>query len=283
MTAAGQPQTFEQFVASLGPLTSPESVVPPEREIVIRTAVQALQELPVVDRAQLAKLVRSHPEWVPVLGLVIGLSQEQLKNHLRYTTQSSAWLTLARKNPERLVEVLDTEELRLVQLVEAQRKGSYTLADVLIARAGTRERAGRAVNRGRKLENLVEEIIKLLGLKYDTRTRFVGTRGEDAPCDFAIPGGKEKARIVVAVKGFDSTGSKLSAAVDEIDLMGRKRRPDQYVYAVVDGIGWLNRQADLRRIFEHLQDHRIDGLYTLASLPEFESDLVNAAKRLEML
>lgn len=280
---AGQPQTFEQFVASLGPLSSPESIVPPEREIVIRTAVEALQELASVDRAQLANLVRSHPEWVPVLGLLIGLSQEQLKNHLRFTMKSSAWLTLARRNPDRLIEVLDTTDLRLVELVEAQRKGSYTLADVLIARAGARERAGRAVSRGRKLENLVEEIIKLLKLKYDTRTRFIGSRGEDAPCDFAIPGGKDQARIVIAVKGFDSTGSKLSAAVDEIDLMGRKRRPDQYVYAIVDGIGWLNRQADLRRIFEHLQDRRIDGLYTLASLPEFESDLANAAKRLEML
>lgn len=263
-------------MATITRLTAPESALPADREAKIRSAAELLEGLPKVDRPTLARLVRGDPAMVPVLGLVLGLSQEQLRNHLRYRTGSSAWTTLAQRDPDRLIEVLS--ELQLLKQLEVQRRGSYTFADVLIARAGSRERAGRAIGRGRQLEDIVESLIRSLGLPYRSRTRFVGTRGEDAPCDFAIPDG-EHARIVVAVKGFDSTGSKLSAAVDEIDLMARKRRPAQFVYAVVDGIGWLNRQADLRRIFALFESSAIDGLYSLARVADLERDLRDAARR----
>ena len=85
------------------------------------------------------------------------------------------------------------------------------------------------------------------------------------------------------MKGFNSTGSKLSDAVREILEMADVRLPSQYVYVVIDGIGWKNRQADLRRIFELWENRTIDGLYTLAHLPQFQADLTAAALRLDLL
>jgi hypothetical protein len=275
-------RTFDEFVGTLAPLTSPEASVSPEREVAIREAVAAVEVLPTVDRASLAALVHDHPEWVPVLGLVIGLSQEQLKNQLRYHAQTSSWRRLARDDADRLIAILDSADMRIVEQLDRQRQGSYTFADVLIARAGSRERAGRAITRGRQLEDLVEAVVQRLNVTYETRTRFLGRGGEDAPCDVAIPEGGEYAAIVIAVKGFDSTGSKLTDAVREVVDMAQKRRPRQFVYAVVDGIGWLNRQADLRRIYKQWEDNNIDGLYTLATFAEFEEDLTQAVQRLGM-
>lgn len=82
------------------------------------------------------------------------------------------------------------------------------------------------------------------------------------------------------MKGFNSTGSKLTDAVREIETMADSRHPHQFVFAVIDGIGWKSRQADLRRIYELWDRRSIDGLYTLSHLERFESDLRSAAARL---
>ncbi len=275
-----EPRTFDEFVATLAPLTTPDAAVPPEREVLIREAIAAFEAMPVIDRQALSAVVRAHPEWVPVLGLVIGLSQEQLKNQLRFRAQTSSWSKLARADPDGLVALLDSGELRIVEQLNSQLRGAYTFADVVLARAGSRERAGRAVSRGRLLEDLVEDVVGRLGVTYESRTRYLGRSGEDAPCDFAIPEGGEYAGIVVAVKGFDSTGSKLTDAVREVVDMAQKRLPRQFVFAVVDGIGWLNRRSDLRRIFTQWEQRNIDGLYTLATFTDFERDLDEAARRL---
>src|SRR5262249_30719289 len=128
-----------------------------------------------------------------------------------------------------------------------------------------------------------EQVVQALGLPYAMRVRFSGQRGQDAPCDFAVPGGGQHALIVGAVKGFDSTGSKLSDAVREIEQMAAVRLPRQFVFAFVDGIGWLGRKADLRRIYKLWADHAIDGLYSLARRADFQQDLGDAARRLGLL
>ena len=83
---------------------------------------------------------------------------------------------------------------------------------------------------------------------------------------------------MVAAKGFDSTGSKLTAAYEEIAKMAAVRKPTQFVMAVVDGIGWKSRRADLRRIHDLWTTNDIDGLYTVSALNQFRNDLENAAR-----
>ena len=114
-------------------------------------------------------------------------------------------------------------------------------------------------------------------LPFAMRTRFVGARGQDAPCDLAVPTGGDQAQIVVAMKGFNSTGSKLTDAVREIEAMANVRLPTQFVFAVVDGIGWISRKKDLSRIYELWNSNTINGLYTLVHLERFQADLSRAA------
>jgi len=165
----------------------------------------------------------------------------------------------------------------LVRLVLIQRRRHYDFGDILVARAGTRRTAVSAGTSGRKLEDEIEAIADGLGLRSMVRTRFVGRNGRTAPCDLVIPD-SQNAAIVVAAKGFDSTGSKLTDAVREIEEMADVRLPRQFVMAVIDGIGWKNRLSDLRRIYALWSQQQIDGMYSLASFDRLRDDLESAAR-----
>lgn len=112
------------------------------------------------------------------------------------------------------------------------------------------------------------------------RTQFIGKGNLTAPCDFAIPSDGKDALIVGALKGFDSTGSKLSDAVREIQSMVNARTPRQFIYVVIDGLGWLRRRADLKKIYHLWETRMIDGIYTLKRLNAFRNDLLDALKRM---
>ncbi|HUC93969.1 MAG TPA: hypothetical protein VMS09_18460 [Paenibacillus sp.] len=165
---------------------------------------------------------------------------------------------------------------------ELNKRWSY--GDILLERHLWSKKSGASsVGRGRKIEDEVEKIAICLGLPYSMRTRFEGRGKETAPCDLAIPGGMDKAVIAIGMKGFNSTGSKLTDAVVEIEKMASVRLPHQYIYAVIDGIGWLSRQSDLKRIFALWDNKMIDGLYTLQHMEQLTVDLANAARRIGLL
>ncbi|MFI0193103.1 hypothetical protein ACH4PW_37010 [Streptomyces sp. NPDC017082] len=269
--------SFDEYLGSLGHLTAhvdPTASSPDAEEL--KTAAASLAGLPEVTRETLADWVQDHPSWVPALGLSVGLSQEKLKNQLNHHLGSSGWRTLAKTRPFELIDALD-EYFDVIRLVKAQRGRRYDFGDLLVARAGTRQTAARAGASGRKVEDDIEEIVAHLGLPYDVRTRFVGRGGRTAPCDLVIPNTSDAA-IAVAAKGFDSTGSKLTDAVREILEMAEVRTPRQFIIAVIDGIGWKMRQADLKRIYDLWASDQIDGMYTLATLDAFRSDVESAAQ-----
>ncbi len=272
--------TYDEYIASLSQLSQPfdPTILTREGEE-IRAIAEALEHLAVIDRPSLAAFIQEQPASVPVLDLAVGLTQEKLKIVLRHYLGSSAWVGLARSRPDEVIAILDNH-YDVVGLVTRQRGETYDFGDVLIARAGTRRTAASAGVTGRRVEDEIEIVARQLGLPRRARTRFEGRGGQTAPCDLAIPDGGRDARIVVAAKGFDSTGSKLSDAVREIEEMAEKRLPSQYVMAVVDGIGWKSRRSDLRRIYELRATQRIDGLYTLTGLAQFRTDLEDAARRL---
>jgi hypothetical protein len=269
--------TFEDYLASLGRLSAhvdPTASTP--EAVAIKAAATSLKALPVVEIGSIAQWVKDHPAWVPVLGLSVGLSQERLKNTLRHAFNTSGWTTLAKARSIDLVNLLDVE-FDLIRSLTVQRSRSYDFGDVLVARAGTRTTAVSARASGRRVEDEIEAIAVGLGLQCQTRTRFTGRNGRTAPCDLVIPSGAE-AEIAVAAKGFDSTGSKLTDAVREIEEMADVRLPRQFVIAVIDGIGWKSRQADLRRIFTLWENRQIDGMYTLVTLGVFRNDIEEAAR-----
>ncbi len=269
--------SFDEYQASLGHLTAhvdPTAATP--EAATLKEAAGSLANLPEISAATLSEWAHNHPFWVHALGLTVGLSQEKLKNVLRHHLGTSGWITLARERPDDLIAMLDTE-YDLVRQVAAQRARSYDFGDVLVARAGTRTFATRAGASGRKVEDDIEAIASDLGLPHETRTRFVGRNNRTAPCDLVIPDAAN-ALIVVAAKGFDSTGSKLTDAVREIEEMAEVRLPRQFCYAVIDGIGWKSRVSDLRRIYNLWQRQQINGMYTLTTLDRFRAELEEAAR-----
>ncbi|HEX4976563.1 MAG TPA: hypothetical protein VFV40_01745 [Nocardioides sp.] len=243
----------------------------------IREAGASLDRLPEVNEELLVEWVTVHPEAVNALGLTVGLSQEKLKNLLKVRFGSSSWARVAKGDPHGLVAWL-VEEFDLLVALEQQHNRTYTFGDVLAARGTSRQTATSAGVAGRSIEDAVEQIVQELGLPYAMRGRFVGRNGETGPADLAVPD-FEHAVVAVACKGFDSTGSKLTAAVTEVTEMANVRYAHQYVLAVVDGIGWLNRLGDFRRMYALAESRRIDGLYALADLDRFRDDLEQAARR----
>ncbi|MBF4633475.1 hypothetical protein ITJ38_03555 [Agreia pratensis] len=271
--------TFDEYLATLGSLnvhTDPTVSTPVAQDI--KRAYYTLGAIPTADLslASLTLWVQTNPTWVPVLGLTVGLGQERLKNELKHRFDTSGWVTLARLRGAELIEWLDND-FDLLRLLTIQRFAHYDFGDVLVERAGTRVTATQAGISGRKVEDEIEAIAAGLGLPNQTRTRFIGRNGQTAPCDLVVPGLGD-AQIVVAAKGFNSTGSKLSDAVREIQEMAAIRKPTQFVMAVIDGIGWKSRVADLRRIHQLWADGEIDGMYTLATLDTFRDDLEEAAR-----
>ena len=274
---------FAEYVASLSQLSNPfDPTVPTAESEEIRSIATGLAALVNADRSSLAALIQEEPDAVPVLGLAVGLTREKLKNVLKHHFDSAGWIVLARERPGDVIGMLD-EHYDLVRLVNEQRTRTYDFGDVLVARAGTRRTAMDAGATGRRVEDEIERVANDLGLPSATRTRFEGRNGQTAPCDLAIPRGGAAALIVVAAKGFDSTGSKLTDAVREVEEMAEKRLPTQFVMAAIDGIGWKSRLNDLRRIHELRASHQIDGMYTLERLGEFRHDLEAAARRLGLL
>ncbi len=243
----------------------------------IREAGASLDRLPEVSEELLVEWVAVHPEAVNALGLAVGLSQEKLKNLLKVRFGSSSWARVAKGDPHGLVAWLE-EEFGLLAALGQQRNRTYTFGDVLAARGTSRQTATSAGVAGRSIEDAVEQIVQDLGLPYAMRGRFVGRNGETGPADLAVPD-FENAVVAVACKGFDSTGSKLTAAVTEVTEMANVRYAHQYVLAVVDGIGWLNRLGDFRRMYALAETRRIDGLYALADLDRFRADLEQAVRR----
>lgn len=268
---------FADYVGTLGRLSAHiDPLAPTEETDNIRAATAALAALPSITRKSLAKWATTHPHDVPVLGLLVGLGQEKLKNALKHQFDTSGWILLARDRSAELIEWMDTT-YDLVSQANAQLHQHYGIADVLVARAGTRAAATAASRQGRDVEDEIEAVAKALGLRYETRTRFTGRNGRTAPCDLVIPNAN-RAEIVVAAKGFDSTGSKLTDAVREIEEMAEVRTPRQFVLAVIDGIGWKNRISDLRKIHNLWVTQQIDGMYTLATLQQFRDDVEDAAQ-----
>jgi|SRR6266542_6204878 len=267
--------SFEDFRASLKRVQSLSPLVETEEHAKIRAAADRISRLESISEEAIADTLSGprgvSSEVLRVLGLTAGLSHERLTSELRAHLQPEE-----RRDPWAIVQFLETE-FGLVTELRAARQRQYQWSDVLVARAGSRGSAGRAIAGGRLVEDAIEAVVKDLRLPYQVRTRFNG-RNASAPCDIAIPAGGTGAEIVCAAKGFDSTGSKLTDAVREIEEMASVRKPSQYVLAVVDGIGWHRRQSDLRRIYELRQRDQIDGLYSLALLEEFRADVDRAAR-----
>ena len=141
MSDAGE---FDDYLSTLGRLTAhvdPTASTPDAEKIV--DAVETLTEVLDTDLTGLAVWARDHADEDSILRLAVGLSQEKLRNNLRHEFGTSSWQKVARTQPYELVSWMD-REFDLVRMLRVQMARTYTFADILVARSGTRATATRA-------------------------------------------------------------------------------------------------------------------------------------------
>ena len=273
--------TFEEYLSSLSPVSTFPAGAPADLEL-CQQATEAIGSLDPLDSPNLAEAVSQEPGLLPVMAAVTGLSQERFKGWLKVNFDTEGWITLGRQRALDVVTAME-DQFDILDLLREQAARDWTWADVLAQVMSPRSRAGSAIQQGRDLEDRVEAVINAVPLPFAARTQFVGINALSAPADFAMPAGGDLAQIAVAVKGFDSTGSKLTDARREIEEMATIRKPGQYIFAVIDGYGWARRQGDLRRIHDLWAADRIEGLFNQGSLVEFQAALQDAGRRLRLI
>lgn len=275
--------TFEELLSALRPMVPPSDLLAEsDSQTVVREISAELSSLDEITVDSLVEWANGRGDAVRVFGLAVGLGQERLKMWAKHHFDTTGFQVLAREHCREVVELLGTEH-NLIQAIDQGRGLQYTYSDILVTRAATRSTAKRAASAGRGLEDLLEEIAVDLGLSYSTRGRFTGIAGRTAPYDLAILDADSRPVVVVGAKAFDSTGSKLTDAVREVEEMAQTRLPTQFVYAAVDGIGWKGRQADFKRLHALWAESRIDGVYSASTMPDFKIELIKACQRLGLL
>lgn len=274
---------YEEILAALRPIVPPTDLLAEsETQTIVREISAELAGLSDITVDSLEAWVDGRADAIRVLGLSVGLGQERLKIWAKHNLGTQGFGLLAKNHARATIELLDSEH-NLIRAIDEGRHQQYSYSDILVTRATSKSTANRAASAGRSLEDLLEEAAVEAGLEYSTRGRFTGIGGRTAPYDLAILDQNGDPVIVVGAKAFDSTGSKLSDALREVEEMAQTRLPRQYVFAAIDGIGWKGRESDLKKIHQLWVDQRIDGIYSASTMDDFKARLIDAGKRLGLL
>lgn len=133
-----------------------------------------------------------------------------------------------------------------------------------------------AQKRGSTLEDAVESILielrNEIGITFNRGGNFVSRSGKQAKADFAIPS-KEVPHIIIEVKGYEATGSKLTDILGDILKVMEAKDEDTHYFFVTDGIGWYRRLSDLKKIVEHHQRGDIEMIYTIGTLQDLKENI----------
>lgn len=205
--------------------------------------------------------------------LFLGLSKDDYQAKLKITFgRGKAGKTSFRMDPNAYAEGL--VNLGLLQCIEAAINREQVWSDVLVERLRSgRGSAMSGQKRGRYVEDYVETILKrVFGNYYASRCNFTGKRNQTAKCDFAIPS-KETPRIIIEVKGYGATGSKMTDVIGDVEKIIAAKRSDSVLIIFTDGIPWLERQSDLAKLVEYQNQGDVFHIYTLKMAEQFEADL----------
>lgn len=239
----------------------------------VGTAVARLESVGVPDAETLASLLAENPDYLDVIRLFTGDSQDvfahKLGAEMGITGDYARVKRSASADARKAAGALSV--LGVPEIIRQHLSRAWGLPDILIERY--RMSRGRAVagqQRGRALENEVQAILDRLGFKYQARCTFVGQGGRTAKADFAVPGA-DRPKVVIEVKGFEATGSKQTDVLGDIEKIEAARTRHMYFFVVTDGRGWVNRPSDLRELVRKHHDGVIDMIFTRARMEQLAS------------
>ncbi|HMQ90142.1 MAG TPA: DpnII family type II restriction endonuclease [Flavilitoribacter sp.] len=94
-----------------------------------------------------------------------------------------------------------------------------------------------------------------------------------AKADFAIPE-KGNPNVVIEVKAYGATGSKQTDSLGDVEKIISNKRHDTYFLFITDGITWLDRLSDLKKIIKYQNEGFIYRVYTMNMKNELIDDLI---------
>jgi hypothetical protein len=165
-------------------------------------------------------------------------------------------------------------ELELPAAMAAAVNFKPAWSDILIERLRSgRGKAIKGQKRGRGLEDFTEALVReVFGEKFDSRCQFTGVGGITGKCDFAIPD-RHKPLILIEAKGYGATGSKMTDVVGDANKIIDAKRPDIPFILITDGITWMRRMNDLRKLIKLQNEGSIMRIYTTKMAAQFVADL----------
>lgn len=269
-------QTLDEVVDGLSPLTV---------EWMDETAADAiamLTELPkreTYGRDDIASLLDQNFErGILCARLFLTLSKDNMETELRRELGSGG-IGVTRYKADKDFYLAALERLHLPEAMAAAINYEPVWSDILVERLRSgRGSAIQGQRRGRGLEDFAEALVKeVFGDSYETRCTFTGADGKTAKCDVAVPD-RSRPRIVIEVKGYNATGSKMTDIIGDLDAIIDAKRHDTTLLFVTDGTSWRARLADLRKIVDRQNQGKIARIYTTKMREAFLEDLKRLKK-----
>lgn len=265
-------QTLEEVLGSLSPLDVDwldESAA---------TAIAKLSDLPKKSsytKADIAELFDA-PFDVAILcvRLFLAKSKDKMDEDLRRAFGAGgAGVKRYQKDPDDYLAIL--EAMGLTKAMASTINYEPVWSDILVERLRSgRGSAIQGQKRGRGLEDFAEALVKEVFGEggYETRCTFTGADGKPAKCDVAVPD-KQRPKIIIEVKGYGATGSKMSDIIGDLDAIISAKRHDSTLLFVTDGTTWEARASDLRKIVSRQNEGKIARIYTTKMREQFLDDL----------
>ena len=264
-------QSLDDIVNSLSPLAV---------DWMDETAAKAiarltdLPKLPAYGRSEIAALLAGDfDEGILCARLFLALSKDTMESELKRVLGVGG-IGVTRYKADSAAYLAALEQLKLPEAMAAAINYEPVWSDILVERL--RSGRGSAISgqkRGRGLEDFTEAMVsEVFGDGYETRCTFTGADNKTAKCDVCVPD-RTRPRIVIEVKGYGATGSKMTDIIGDLDAIIDAMRRDTWLLFVTDGTTWKQRLSDLKKIVERQNQGKIARIYTTQMRDEFLADL----------
>lgn len=265
-------QSVEDVVASLSPLAV---------DWMDEMAAGAIAKLASIDkkasyaRADIADLLDDDFEQgILCCRLFLALSKDTVEAELKRVLDTGGiGIKRYQANPDAYLNAL--EGLGLLDAMAATVNYEPVWSDILVERLRSgRGSAIQGQKRGRGLEEFAEAVAREVfgDSGYHLRCTFTGADGKSAKCDIAIPD-RHRPRIIIEVKGYAATGSKMTDIIGDLDAIIDTKRHDTALLFVTDGTTWKARLSDLKKIVQRQNQGKIVRIYTTKMAARLKEDL----------
>ena len=264
-------QTIEEVIANLSPLAVDWMDDTAANAIALLTT---LPRKPAYGRDDINTLLKDDfNQGILCARLFLALSKDSMEVELRkHLGIGGIGVQRYQSDREKYLDAL--EQLGLSTAMGATINYEPIWSDILVERLRSgRGSAIQGQRRGRGLEDFAEALVReVFGGSYETRCTFSGVGEKSAKCDVAIPG-RDRPRVLIEVKGYGATGSKMSDIIGDLDAIIDAKRHDTALLFVTDGMTWNARLADLKKIVQRQNEGKITRIYTTKLREQFLSDL----------